>query len=173
MEQQAGPSQWIYRGRTIDLRVDPVQVGTLSGIREVVERVPAVGVIAETSAGEIVMISQFRWAVGAALWELPAGKVDPGETPETAARRELREETGFVAEHWRKVQQFYSSPGYTTEVIHLYYASGLRQEAVQLDPEEEISTALWNREQILHWVSGSEPINGIAYAGLQWWLAHI
>jgi ADP-ribose pyrophosphatase len=166
-----GPSRWLYRGRTVDLRVDPVRVGQVESLREVVERVPAVGIIAETSAQQIVMISQFRWAVNTLLCELPAGKVDSGETPEAAAQRELREETGYVAENWQRILAFYPSPGYTNEVVYLYYASHLHLRHTQMDPDEEIATELWSKEQILDFVHSSEPVNGIAYAGLQWWLS--
>lgn len=170
MEHRSGPGEWKYRGRTISVRVDPVRVGLIATTREVVVRVPAVAILAETSRQQVVMIRQYRWAVGATLWELPAGKVDAGEDPASAARRELHEETGYEARHWSLIQEFYPSPGYTDEKIYLYYATDLCKKEAMPEADEDIITVLWTQEQVTRFIQKPEPLNGIAYAGLQWWL---
>ncbi len=88
----------------------------------------AAAVLAITDRGEAVLVEQHRIPVGGTTIELPAGLVGDvaGETPELAARRELREETGFEAEHWRYLGDYVPSPGMTSERIHLFLATGLR-----------------------------------------------
>jgi ADP-ribose pyrophosphatase len=113
---------------------------------EIVERPDAVAVVAlrvgMDDAPEVALVRQRRPAVERDLLELPAGIVEPDErdAPERTAARELREETGFVASAFRRLAAEYPSPGYTTEVIHLYLASGLRAAdgGQQLDPGESI-----------------------------------
>ncbi len=170
MEHRSGPEQWVYRGKTISVRVDPVRVNNTMTTREVVVRVPAVAVIAETNEARLVVIRQHRWAVGQTLYELPAGKVDDGESAILAAKRELLEETGYGAERWQLVTTFYPSPGYTDEKVFLYYASGLSYTETRLDEDEEIETELWTRAQIEQFVRSPQEVNGIALIGLQWWL---
>jgi ADP-ribose pyrophosphatase len=92
--------------------------------------VAAAAVLAITDAGEVLLVEQRRVPLGVATIELPAGLVgdiasDAGEDPETAARRELLEETGFEAAHWRHLGEFVPSPGMTSERIHLFLATGL------------------------------------------------
>lgn len=94
-------------------------------------RVAAAAVLAITDAGEALLVEQRRIPVGAATIELPAGLVgdiasEVGEDPEAAARRELLEETGYEAAHWRHLGEFAPSPGMTAERIHMFLATGLR-----------------------------------------------
>jgi ADP-ribose pyrophosphatase len=170
LEEQSGSSKWAYRGRTISVRVDPVHVGPLNTVREVVVRVPAVGVIAETASHDVVMIRQYRWAVAASLWELPAGEVDPGGSAAAAARRGLREETGDEARNWSLAKEIYPSPGYTDEKIYLYYATDLQKTEAEPEADEDIVTSLWSPERVRQVLQSATPFNGIAYAGLLWWL---
>jgi ADP-ribose pyrophosphatase len=170
MEQRLGPEEWPYQGRTISVRVDPVQVNTVITTREVVVRVPAVAVLAETEDSRLVVIKQHRWAVRQTLFELPAGKMDHGEGAIQAAKRELLEETGYQAEKWQLVTTFYPSPGYTDEKVFLYHASGLSYSQSRLDADEEIETELWTLEDTEHFVQSTQGVNGIALIGLQWWL---
>lgn len=85
------------------------------------------------------MVRQFRYPYGQILQELPAGKLEPGESPLTCGRRELEEETGFQAGSWESLGFFYPSPGYLDEVIHLYLAKDLRPTRQCLDEDEFLS----------------------------------
>lgn len=90
--------------------------------REVVEHGGAVALVPVTPDGSVVMVRQFRYAAGVELLEVPAGTLEPGETPEACARRELGEETGYSARQLLPLGWFYTSPGFCSEVIHLYLA---------------------------------------------------
>jgi ADP-ribose pyrophosphatase len=127
MTQPAAPAQpdapvTAWRGRWLEVVVED---GWEYARRPV--GVAAAAVLAITDEGEAVLVEQRRIPVGAATIELPAGLVGDveGESPEQAARRELREETGFEAEHWRDLGEYVPSPGMTAERIHLFLATGL------------------------------------------------
>ena len=83
---------------------------------------PAAAVIAWPVPGSLVLVEQWRYAVGRRIWEIPAGLVEPGEAPIDAARRELREETGYHTETLRVVSSAYSAPGFCTELLHFFAA---------------------------------------------------
>lgn len=93
--------------------------------REVVRHPGAVAIVAITPERQLVLVRQYRYAAGRFLLEIPAGTLEPGETPEATARRELREETGYTADRLRPLGSFFSAPGFCDEVIHLFRADGL------------------------------------------------
>jgi len=118
-------SRRIYAGRVVNLRVDRVRLpGGRETEREVVEH-PGAAVIVPLDQGDVLLVRQFRYAVGTALLELPAGTLEPGEPPLEAARRELLEEVGVEAADWESLAVLFPSPGVMTEVMHLFLASGL------------------------------------------------
>src|SRR5262245_31548220 len=95
-------------------------------IRRSIIRHPGSAVVLAVDARKrILLVRQYRLPAGKALWELPAGKLDPGENPLTAARRELAEETGYRARHWKKLVSYYASPGFVAEKMNLFLATGL------------------------------------------------
>lgn len=127
----------VFRGKLLRVRVDTVALPDgRTAQREVVEHPGAVAVLALTEAGEVVLVRQYRYAVGASSLELPAGCLDrPGEGVEEAAQRELREETGWEARDWRYLCAFHPSPGILGETMHLLLAAGLTAGAPE--PEED------------------------------------
>ncbi len=126
-----------FRGRIINLRVDDALLPNGNhATREVVEHPGGVCVAALTDQNELLFVRQFRYPYGEVLLELPAGKLDRGgEDPLEAGKRELREETGAVADNYRSLGRLYPSPGYCDEIIHLYLAEGLS--FGESDPDED------------------------------------
>lgn len=88
-----------------------------------------------TTVPRVLLERQYRHAANDYLWELPAGRIDPGENELKAARRELIEETGYRADHWRRILKFYASPGFVSETMAVYMATGLRKG--EAEPEED------------------------------------
>ena len=133
-EEKRISSQRIYEGAILNLRRDTVTVPGGTAYREIVEHNGAVAIVPITKEGKLVMVKQFRYPSGKVLLEIPAGKIDKGETnPEETARRELKEETGYTAEHY--MGSINPSVAYTEEVIHLYAATGLIPG--EADPDED------------------------------------
>lgn len=132
-------SKVVFNGKLIDLKVDTVKLpdGNPSG-REVVVHPGAAVVAALTEQGEILLIRQFRYPVGEILWELPAGKLEKDEDPLECAKRELAEETGFGAREWRCLSDFFTTPGFSNEVLYLYLATDLYPDPREADSEEFI-----------------------------------
>jgi len=98
----------------------------------------AAAVVPVDGAGRVGLVRQYRLAVDDFVWEIPAGKLDPGEAPERCALRELREETGVVANRWTSLGLYVPAPGIYTEIIHLYLARELVVGAAQPDSDEEL-----------------------------------
>src|SRR5579884_4040175 len=122
----ASQEQLIYAGRVVTLRLKYlVQPDGSRRLREVVEHAPGAAIVAVDEQDQVLLVRQQRPAVGTAVLELPAGMLDPGETPEACARRELEEETGMRPRRLAPLVTVYSSPGFCTEQLHVFVASGL------------------------------------------------
>jgi ADP-ribose pyrophosphatase len=130
----------VYSGRILDLEVDRVRLPSGGkAFREVVRHRGAVVVLPILDDGRVVLVRQFRYPMGEVLLELPAGKLDPGEGPDRCAARELEEETGWRAEDIVDLGWFYTTPGFTDEVLHAFAATGLEPSGDhQPDPDEAI-----------------------------------
>ena len=134
LNEQPLSADYKYRGRIINLRVDTALLPNgSSATREVVEHPGGVCVAALTADGCLLFVRQLRYPK--VLLELPAGKLDPGEDPLEAGKRELREETGAEAARYESLGELYPSPGYCGEIIHLYAATGLT--FGQMSPDED------------------------------------
>ena len=130
-------SKTVFTGRVFSVSVDKVSLENgKQGEREVLHHHGGACIAALTPDNEIYMIRQFRYAMGEELWELPAGKLEPGEDPEKAAHRELGEECGLVAGRMRDIGPVYPSVGYDSEIIYCYLAQDLTPCAMHLDEDE-------------------------------------
>lgn len=135
-------SRTVYRGPVFWVTTDDVQEpGGIRARRDVIHHSGSVVVLAvdDTKAtSRILLERQYRHAAQDYLWELPAGRIDPGEKPLPAAKRELLEETGYTAKNWRRILHFYASPGFVAETMSVYLATGLRLGKAQPEPDEII-----------------------------------
>ena len=104
--------------------------------------------IAEEAKKRILLVRQYRLPAGQKMWELPAGRLDPGENPLQAAKRELIEETGLRAKKWKKLASFYPSPGYVEEKMTIYLATELTEGESQPMEDERIETRWFTRKEL-------------------------
>jgi ADP-ribose pyrophosphatase len=137
-------SRVTYRGPVFHVTTDQVaEPGGITARRDVVRHSGSIVVLAVDDRNReplILLERQYRHAARSLMWELPAGRIDEGESPLTAARRELVEETGYVASNWKKILHFYVSPGFLDETMTVYLARGLRAGTAQPEPDERITT---------------------------------
>ena len=129
----------VYRGKVLSLELDDVvEPGGVRARREVVRHSGSVAVLARRDDGMVFLVRQYRYPVDAAIWELPAGRLDADETPEEAAQRELQEEIGYRARDLRKVAFFYTTPGFCDEAMHVFRATSLEPSSAKGDEDERI-----------------------------------
>lgn len=129
--------QRVFQGNILSLDLEDVEFpdGEVRR-REVVRHVGAVGVVPITDDGEVLLLRQYRQPVGGFILEIPAGIPEEGESPEECARRELREETGAETTFLRKLGEFYTTPGYSDELFHLFFARVKVEGRLELDADE-------------------------------------
>jgi ADP-ribose pyrophosphatase len=165
-------SREIYSGKIVKLRIDEVELanGHVTK-REVVEHAPAVAVIAVDDEGNIFVVRQFRYAVGKELLEIPAGIMEKGETPEETAKRELREEIGYDARRLEHVASFYSSPGFSDEIIHLFYATELFPSRLDSDEDEIIEGVTLPPDECKRLIEEKEITDAKTLVALMWYLS--
>ena len=160
-------SKRVYEGRIINLRLDSVSLENgNTAMREVVEHPGAVGIVALKENGDIVMVKQYRKAVEQVLLELPAGKLEQGENPLDCAARELTEETGYTAGDLRYLVSFYTSPGFSNEVMHMFLATGLREGKNDPDDDEMVETVEISRDRAIDMILKGEIKDGKTIAGI-------
>lgn len=129
----------LYRGRVFTLKSqDVVLPNGRSTTLNIVEHPGAVAIVPIHANGDVLLLKQFRLAAGGDIYEIPAGTREPGESPAVTARREIIEETGHRARKLRKLAVFFTAPGFCTEKMHLYVATGLEPAAAERDADEVI-----------------------------------
>ncbi len=145
-------SETVFSGNLIKVRKDTVRLfEDKTTVREIVEHSEVIAVLPVLDDGRIVLVRQFRKAAEEILLEIPAGGVDEGETPEDAVRREMVEETGYRVGRLKKLFSFYTSPGFTTELMHLYEGSDL-QPGTPTEETDAIEVVLMTPQEALQQV---------------------
>ena len=165
----AASEREIYAGRVVTLRLKSLpQPDGRVRLREVVEHAPGAAIVAVDPDGQVLLVRQYRPAVDADLLELPAGIVDPGEQPIDTARRELEEETGYTAGHLEPLVHFYTSPGFCTEVLHVFLATGLREclTDVSADEDEDLELVRLPIETLIERILRGELSDAKTVSGL-------
>ena len=142
-------SKTVYRGRTINLRVERVEVNGREFLREVVEHRGASVIVPVREDGRLVLVRQYRRAVDEVLLEFPAGTLEPGEDPESCAKRELLEETGHEALNIERLASIYPAPGYTSEVMHIFLAKARPAGKNSPEVDEEIEVVMMDINELL------------------------
>jgi len=135
-------SRTVYRGPVFTVSTDHVEEPNgVRARRDVIHHSGSVVVLAvddSAATPRVLLERQYRHAASDYLWELPAGRIDPGEHELKAAQRELLEETGYTATHWRRILKFYASPGFVAETMSVFLATGLRAGEAQPEADEVI-----------------------------------
>lgn len=157
----------IYQGKILNLRVDVAGLPNgKEAPREFVEHNGGVTVAALTDNAKLIFVRQFRYPYMEEVLELPAGKLEKGEDPLEAGKRELREEAGVTAEQYINLGEFYPSPGYTNEVIYLYGARDLTQVEQELDEDEFLNVEYIPLDKVVDMVLSNEIKDGKTQAAV-------
>ena len=168
MEERTLSSTQPWTGRRIRVRVDEIERSDgHRTTREIVEHPGAVAMLAWDGA-RLAMVSQWRHATGRELLEIPAGTLEPGEPPIVTARRELAEEVGLAAETWVEGPRFYTAPGFCTELMYLYLATGLAEAIGEADADEPIERSWQPLSDALAAVDDGRVTDAKSILGIGW-----
>jgi ADP-ribose pyrophosphatase len=171
MEERTTSSRRPFEGKLISVRVDTVEFANgRQATREIVEHPGAVGILAWDGA-RLALVSQWRHPAEQTMLEIPAGTLDPGESPRGTAERELGEECGLVAGIWERGPSFFTAPGFCTERLTLFLATDLREEAFESPEDEELELSWLALADALAAVDDGRVIDAKSVAGILW-LAH-
>jgi ADP-ribose diphosphatase len=171
-----------YRGPVFSVTTDDVQEpGGVRARRDVVRHSGSVVVLAVDAPADanaakairkgepgILLERQYRHAAQSMMWELPAGRIDDGETPLTAAKRELLEETGYRARFWKRILHFYVSPGFLDETMTIYLASGLKAGTAQPEADEKIAVKFFGLSEAKRMALQGRIRDAKTIAGILW-----
>jgi len=158
----------IYSGKVLVLNIETVTLP--NGQRpdmEVIHHPGASAIVPVKDDGTIVMLRQFRHAAGGFIYEIPAGKLDPGEDPLTCAARELEEEIGYRPSQLDFLTSIFPAPGYTDEVIHIYQGTGLIQGTQHLDQDEVLEIIEWPLDKAIAQIYNGTIQDAKSIIGLQ------
>ena len=159
-----GPAFWV----TMDYVLEPSGV---RGRRDIVRHTGSVVILALEESGrepQVLLVRQYRHAAERALWELCAGRIDPGEKELAAAKRELLEETGYRARKWKRILRFWASPGFVAETMSIYLARGLQAGAAQPEEDEVIESRFFPLSKAVGMVMSGRIQDGKTIAGVLW-----
>lgn len=165
-------SERVFDGRIVKVDLDTVRAPDGTEMRlEMVRHHGAAAIVPLLSdAGaedpSILLIKQYRYATNGSIWEIPAGLIDPGESPAECARRELREEVGAEAAELDYLTTIYTTPGFTDERIHIFLATGLTVGATHHEADEFIEVKALPLSRILEMIRDSELVDGKSVAAL-------
>src|SRR6476659_1180004 len=158
----------IYTGKVVTLNVDTVQLP--NGVTvdlETIRQPGAAALVPVKDDGTVVLIRQFRHAAGGFIYEIPAGKLSPGEDPLHCAARELEEEIGWIAGRLERLTSMLTAPGFTDEVIHIYKATGLTAGRQQLDRDEVLEVLEISLEEAIKMIEAGTIRDAKTIVGLQ------
>ena len=157
----------IFQGRVIRLvDRDLVLPNGRRTTFSIVEHPGAVAIIPVHANGDVVLLKQFRPSIGEEIYEIPAGTIEKGEAPLATAKREIVEETGFKARQWTKIAEFFTAPGFCTELMHVYVARGLSPATADGDADEVLRPVRMSIDAALKLVRSQKIRDAKSIAGL-------
>jgi ADP-ribose pyrophosphatase len=160
-------STTIYEGPVFGIRRDEViEPSGVRAIREIITHPGSVVVLPVLRDGRILLIKQYRHAAGRYLWELVAGRMDPGETPKVAAARELIEETGYRAKRFRVFLDVFPTPGFLEERMFILLAEGLTAGEAEPEEDEKITSRSYDRKQLEEMIRSGKLRDAKSIAGI-------
>lgn len=170
LREECLESRQVLDGKLLKVFADTVRLPDgRSGHREWIRHPGAVAVIAHRRAEDcVVLVRQFRYPIGKAVWELPAGKLDSGEAVEACGRRELREETGWLAGKLHQALPLLPCIGYSNEIIHILYTTELEAGEASLDTGEFLHTREFTVAELRRMVDAGEIQDAKTLVGLFW-----
>lgn len=173
-EEKTMKSDKVYEGKILNLRVDTVELPDKKySKREIIEHPGGAAIIAITDDNSLVLVKQYRKAVEDFLYEIPAGKLELNEEPRETAIRELREETGYEAKNLMYLWEFYTSPGYCNESIHMFLGRELINVGAEPEPGEFISKVEVPIEDLKTMIERGEIVDSKTIIGIYFALEHI
>lgn len=159
-------SRSIYKGHVIDVKLDTVREGDIEYEREVVVHKGSAVIVPIFEDETVALVRQYRHAAEKYLLEIPAGSLDGDESPQTGAERELEEEVGVTAANLDLLAEFYVSPGFLTERMHVFLATGLTKTAQNLETDEIIEIERYTFPQALEMIRNGEIEDAKTIAGI-------
>ena len=164
-------SRLVYSGRAFSVRRHSVvEPGGIRVTREIVHHPGSAVILPLFSDGRILLIRQFRLTANARIWELPAGTRDAGESAFATANRELEEETGYTSKSWRKLLEFFPSPGFVAERMSLYLAADIRPGKPRPEADERISVRAFSAREALGLIERGKIVDAKSLVGLLYYL---
>jgi ADP-ribose pyrophosphatase len=160
----------VYRGKIVTVNVDTIrQASGTTTIREVVMHPGGVTAVPVLDDGRLLLIRQFRYPLGKFILELPAGKLDSGQSPIDTMARELQEETGHRAGELTYQYTFYTTPGISDEAIHFFIARNLTKTAQRLEEGEHITLEAYSLDECLRMIGTGEINDAKTILGILWY----
>lgn len=159
----------IYKGRIFTVKSEEVEIGGKVLRRDVVYHPGAVAMLVRDDKGRFLFVKQYRHPARDYLIEIPAGTLEEGESPEETARRELLEEGGIVARELKFLTKFYVAPGYTTEIIHLYYVDDFQITSNSPEEDEDIEILWIPESEALELIINGKIVDAKTIIALLWW----
>ncbi|OEF98469.1 NUDIX domain-containing protein [Desulfuribacillus alkaliarsenatis] len=174
MEEKRLERQQVFAGKILDVYKDTVSLpnGNVA-TREVVEHAGAVAVLAIDEQGQIVMVRQYRYPMQEVMLEIPAGKLEANEEPLECAKRELEEETGYIAANWEKIFSLYTSPGFANEVIHIFLARDLQYVGCNPDDDEFVEAFKASVEVTIEDINSGMIRDAKTVSAVLWWKSQL
>lgn len=167
LKEEMVSQETVYQGIIVNVRRDKAKLpdGRLTN-REVVEHPGGVAIFAMDDQDRVALVRQYRYPMGEIVLELPAGKLEKGEDPFEAAKRELGEECGLTADHYTPLGEFYPTVGYDTEIIYMWVATGLHTTQMHLDDDEFLTPDRIPLAKAYEMVMSGEIKDGKTIAGV-------